>query len=183
VREGKPANFMGYARNYGIPIDWTVQTLMYGNAADKDKTMTELLSSRIVTGLNANGGAAQAVALAQDASDAEAEALLAQHQATNLLTLHVRNWHFDVNINWVGAFRFDSDMDVIVQRAGAGTVLRETFTDSQAIQGVADNSWGNMILDAYREKLQQTLNDPDVRTALTTAPVAAPAEAEAAPTS
>lgn len=177
VREGKPANFLGFARVYGVPVDWTVRTIIVGE--DKDLTMSELLGERVALGLSANGGTAEAVALSADASDSEAEALLRQHGANNLLTLHVREWHFDVNTSWVNAFRFNSDFDVIVQRAGAGTVLRKTFTENQAIDAQADNSWGNMILAAYQSKLQQALNDSEVNTALTAPPPALQAETPA----
>jgi len=172
IRQGKAPNFLGFGRVYGAPIDWTVRTIVLGEG--KDLTMSQLIAARTAFGLTANGSAAEAVALTAGASDAEAEALLAQHDAANLLTLHVREWHFDVNTSWVGAFRFDSDFDVIVQRAGMGTVLRKTFTENQAIDARADASWSNMILEAYRGKLGQALNDADVRAALT-APLQAPA--------
>jgi hypothetical protein len=181
VAEGRPEAFLGYARSMGIPSSWTVKEIMVGNPDDKDKTMAELLTARVVTGMSAAGGPVEAIVLEAPASDSAASDLLQQRGATNLLTLEVKDWHFDINLSWVGRFQFNSDADVTVQRAGAGTVLREHFAEQQAIQAEGDQSWANMVVMAYRAKLEQIVNDPDVRTALT-APVAPPAEAAVAAT-
>jgi hypothetical protein len=180
VAQGKATNFLGFARIYGVPTDWTVETLMFGTPEDKTKTMAELLASRVVTGVNGGGGSAEAVALSEVQSDAGAQGLLQERGASSLMTLLVRNWHFDLNTSWVGRFRFETDMDVIVQRVGAGTVLRKAFAENQAIEAEGENSWGNMLLDAYRDKLAQTLNDPEVRAALTAPAASAPEPAAAA---
>lgn len=119
-------------------------------------------------------------------SDSDASSLIQSRAADRLVTFVLREWHFDVNLNWVGKFRFDSEIEVLVQRPGEGVVLRQTYKDSQAIQGIGDKSWGNMILEAYKAKLEQIINSPEVRSALTAPPapaaVAEPATA-AAPSS
>ncbi len=176
TEEGRPENFAGFARNYGIPMHWTVETLMLGAREDKGKTMAELLSARLVSGLSAQGANARSVVIASPLNDGEARALLERESASRLMTVQLKDWHFDLNINWVGRFQFNSDAIVTVQTE-AGTILTEQFAERQAIQAEGDQSWPNMILTAYRAKMEQILHDDDVRGALTapSAPVAAPA--------
>lgn len=179
TEEGRPENFAGFARNYGIPINWTVETLMLGAREDKNKTMAELLSARLVSGLAAQGADARGIALQAPLNDAEARALLEREAAERLMTVQLKDWHFDLNINWVGRFQFNSDAVVTVQDS-AGTVMTEQFAERAAIQAQGEESWPNMILTAYREKMEQILHDAEVRAAMTAPP--RELEPEGAPT-
>lgn len=178
TEQGRAENFAGFARTYGIPINWTVETLMLGAKEDKDKTMAELLSSRIVSGLSAQGGDVRSVALPAALADDGARELLQREQAQRLMTVVLRDWHFDFNANWVGRFQFNTDALVTVQTP-EGAILSEQFAEQAAIQAQADESWPNMILTAYRGKMEQILHDPEVRAALTASPPTQQAEAPA----
>lgn len=177
TEEGRPEVFAGFARSYGVPFSWTVETLMLGSKADKDLTMAQLLSARMVSGLAAGGGDVRSVTIPGALSDADARALLERESAGRLMTVQLKDWHFDLNVMWVGRFQFNSDAIVTVQNSG-GTVMTEQYAERQAIQAEGDESWPNMILAAYRAKMEQILNDEELRGALTAPP---PAAAEAAP--
>jgi hypothetical protein len=181
TEEGRAENFAGFARNYGIPVHWTVETLMYASPEDKDKTMAQLLSSRIVSGMSVQGGDVAGVSIPAALSDDDARALLGRENAQRLMTVQLKDWHFDLNINWVGRFQFNTDAIVTVQTPEGGTILTEQFAERASIQAEGDESWGNMLLTAYREKLEQVLHDPDVRAALTAPPAPPPEAAAAAP--
>ena len=151
----------------GIPNDWSTDVIMVRQPrSEKGLTMAQLLSSRITSGLNASSSQAQSVTLSAPATDAAARDLLHAQQASRLVTVNLRDWHFDLNANWVGRMRFDTDADIIVQNA-AGTALNKRFTDSQAIQAIGDDLWQNLILGAYRAKLEAYFNDAELRAALT----------------
>lgn len=166
VLAGKPANFAGYARMNGIPFDWTIKIIAGPKSPEGDKTMSQFLAGRIASGLKSGGSDVVELALAKPLSDEEATKVLTDAGAKTLVTVVDKDWHFDVNTNWVGKFKFNTDVDVIVQRVGGGTILRKSFQDSQAIQGEGDNSWPNMILAAYKAKLEQILSDPEVVAAI-----------------
>lgn len=181
TEEGRPEAFAGFARSYGVPFHWTVETLMLGSKADKSLTMAELLSARMASGLAAGGGDVRSVALQAPLDDAGARALLEREQAGRLMTVQLKDWHFDLNVMWVGRFQFNSDAIVTVQNH-AGTVLTERYAENQAIQAEGDESWPNMILAAYRAKMEQILKDDDLHNALTApAPAAVAAEPATAP--
>ncbi|MDZ4776179.1 MAG: hypothetical protein SGJ23_05265 [Alphaproteobacteria bacterium] len=186
TEEGRAPTMLGYARNYGIPNHWHVKHIVRTPKEDRSKTAAQLLATRIAQGFTAKGSTVEEVAMTAPLSDSDASSLIQSRAADRLVTFVLREWHFDVNLNWVGKFRFDSEIEVLVQRPGEGVVLRQTYKDSQAIQGIGDKSWGNMILEAYKAKLEQIINSPEVRSALTAPPapaaVAEPATA-AAPSS
>ncbi len=177
--EGREPTMLGYVRSMGIPSHMHVKHIVLNPKSDKTKTAAELLSTRITQGFTAKGSTVEEISITAPLSDAAATTLLRERSADRLVTFVLKEWHFDVNASWVGKFRFDSEIDVIVQRPGEGVVLRQNCKDSQAIQGEGDKSWANMILEAYKAKLEQIINSPEVRNALT-APAATPTAAEPA---
>lgn len=156
--------------------------MMLGSKEDKRLTMAQLISKRMVVGLSAQGGDVRSVELPAALDDAGARALLDREQASRLMTVRLNDWHFDVNSSWVGRFQFNTDAMITVQTEG-GTVMSEQYAERQAIQARGEDSAINQILQAYRAKMEQILNDPDLRGALTTPPPVevAPAEAASAP--
>lgn len=178
TEQGRAPTMLGYARMlYGIPSHMHVNQIVRNPKADRSKTAAELLSTRIVQGFIANGSAVDEIAMTAPLSDTDASTLLRTRSADRLVTFVLREWHFDVNMSWVGKFRFDSEIEVVVQRPEEGVTFRQVFKESQAIQAEGSDSWGNQILEAYKAKLEQIINSPDVRAALTSAPPApAPSE-------
>lgn len=167
VKDGKPKNFAGYARVYGAPVDWTVDVLTMSDKASKGKSMSDYLAERIAAGLRAGGSDVMVVHADRVPTDEEAELVMVRENAGAIVTVVNHDWHFDVNTNWVGKFQFNSDVDVVIQKRGRGTVLTKRFAENQAIQGKGEESWPNMITDAYKAKLEQIFSDPEVKAALT----------------
>ncbi|MBX3480684.1 MAG: hypothetical protein KF842_09795 [Caulobacter sp.] len=167
VKDGKPPNFAGYARVYGAPVDWTVDVLTMSDKTGKGKSMSRYLAERVAAGLKSGGADVMVMQADRVATDEEADIVMARENAGAIVTIVNHDWHFDVNTNWVGKFQFNSDVDVVIQKRGRGTVLTKRFADKQAIQGEGSESWPNMITDAYKAKLEQIFNDPEVKAALT----------------
>jgi hypothetical protein len=187
TEEGRPDSFLGYARNYGIPNHWGTKEIYAFSPEDKGKPVTDILASRIAGGLTAAGGQAEVVSLKAPATEAEVRELLDAKAAGQLLTVNLQNWHFDLSINWVGKVRFDNEANLIVQRP-EGTLLAKHVAASDAVQADAKQSWQNILMLMYKDKLQTYLNDEEVKAALTAPkpepmPVAADTATMAAPVS
>jgi hypothetical protein len=165
--KGKPATIAGYARGaYGIPIDINIGQLAVADPSLKNASMSTYLAQRMADSLSASGSQAVVAQASRVATDAEAEQIMDTMKAGILLTVVDRNWHFDANLNWVGKVRFDTEVEIVVQRKGKGTILKKTFKDTQAVPLIADDSVANVMLLAYKAKLEQILEDPEVKVAL-----------------
>ncbi|RYF95532.1 MAG: hypothetical protein EON95_01085 [Caulobacteraceae bacterium] len=165
VKGGKPGTFIGYIRMYGAPADLTVDVLTMAEKG-KGKTASTYLGERIAAGLKAAGSDVVVVRADREVTDAEANSILAANGGGVLLTIIDRDYHVDINANWVGKFQFNTDFEVIVQKAGKGTVLRKRFAEKAAIQAAGEDSWANQVADATKAKLQQILSDAEVQAAL-----------------
>ncbi|MCI4646247.1 MAG: hypothetical protein MRY64_15810 [Hyphomonadaceae bacterium] len=162
--EGKPENMIGYLRVYGIPQNWTVKQLGQKDLPN-DATASDLLESRISLGL-INAGLQAAAADVENIEDAgEIEALLEAEGGDRLLFLKLTDWHVDVNTSWVGRFQFNHDTDLAVLDA-AGVLVEKNFAEREAIQAEGDKSWMNMVLEAFRDQMQEMLSDEEVQAAL-----------------
>jgi hypothetical protein len=167
VEKGKPPTIAGYARGaYGIPMDITVGQMAIADPKLKSATMSVYLAERIADSLRAGGADAVAVNAAHELTNEEADKAMESMGASVIVTVIDLNWHFDANLNWVGKVRFDTEVEIIVQRKGQGTVLKKAFKETQAVPLIADDSLANVMLVAYRAKLEQILNDPEVKAAL-----------------
>ena len=165
VQGGKPAAFIGYIRMYGAPADLTTDVLTLAEKG-KGKTVSTYLSERVAAGLKTAGSDVVVVKADREVTDAEVDAILAANGGGVLVTIIDREYHVDINANWVGKFQFNTDFEVVVQKAGKGTVLRKRFTENAAIQGKGEDSWANQVADATKAKLEQILTDPEVAAAL-----------------
>lgn len=165
VQGGKPGTFIGYFRMYGAPTDLTVDILTLAEKS-KGKTASAYLGERVAAGLKAAGSDVVVVKADREVTDTEVDAILAANGGGVLLTIVDRDYHVDINGNWVGKFQFNTDFEVIVQKAGRGTVLRKRFAEKAAIQGKGEDSWANQVADATKAKLEQILTDPEVQAAL-----------------
>lgn len=165
VKAGKPAAFVGFIRMYGAPADLTTDILTLAEKG-KAKSASLYLSERVAAGLKAAGTDVVVVKADREVSDAEVDAILTANGGGVLLTIINRDYHVDINSNWVGKFQFNTDFEVIIQKAGKGTVLRKRFEEKAAIQGRGEDSWANQVADATKAKLEQILTDPEVQAAL-----------------
>jgi hypothetical protein len=120
----------------------------------------------LARGLEQNGWKATELPLPSVPSEEEALRWLTEKGAESLLLLKLKEWYFSINLNWVTAFNFDSNMDVTIYRAGKGKMLDKNIAARDVIDVQASQSFQNHILMAYRDRLAKILADPEVRKAL-----------------
>lgn len=167
VKEGKPKTFIGVAHGvFGIPSDCEVDPWLSIEEGDDKKDLAQFLQKRIVTGLRNKGWKVSAVDVKNVPNLNEAEALITKHNAKSLLVLQLNEWFFSINLSWVTAFNFDTDTDAIIFSNEKGQVLNKNFAGRDVVDVKGDDSYQNQILMAYREQLNEILNDPSIKKAL-----------------
>lgn len=175
VKDGKPRNFIGVAHGaFGIPVDWNVKTVLAVEDGDKNRDLAQFLQFRIVRGLGDKGWQAAEYPLAAIPGSGELGKLQAERPGHSLLLMRLNEWYFSINLNWVTAFNFDSDVDVLVFDATGNKVLEKNLAARDVVDEQASQSPQNHILMAYRDRLAKILEDPDVRAALGAAAPPAP---------
>lgn len=167
VQAGKPRTFIGVAHGvFGIPSDCEVDPWLSVEEGDDEKDLSQFLQNRIVNGLSNKGWKVSEVDLKYVPSLNEFETLIAKNHAKSLLVLHLKEWYFSLNLSWVTAFNFDTDIDVLIYTKGKGQVLSKTISERDVIDVKSTDSYQNLILMAYREQLNEILNDSSVKKAL-----------------
>lgn len=164
VKDGKAKTYIGKAHgSFGIPLDWHVNKVLATEPGDKEKDLAQFLQSRLVNGLNESGWNATAVDLAQVPGDAEVKQLLQEKDASKMISLVLNEWYFSINLNWVSAFNFDTDTNVLVYDLSNGELLTKNIKERDVIDEQASQSPQNNILLAYKAQLDQIVNDEEVR--------------------
>lgn len=168
VKEGKPKTFIGVVHGaFGIPSDCKVDPWISVEEGDDKRDLAQFLQQRIVAGLKQQGWQVGGVEVTAVPDATEAGRLLANNRARKLLVLELNEWYFSINLNWVTAFNFDTDTNVVVfAKDNQQAVLRKNFSGRDVIDAQSNESYQNHILMAYREQLNEILNDPDVKKAL-----------------
>lgn len=161
VQQGKPATGIGVVRSMGIPS--TAHTYpWYVDNKHKGQTLAEALEDRIVYGLNDEGWNTVPAGFSSCPGPDEIDESLLQNQSEKLLILILKDWWCDINMNRISAFTFD--WDATVEIYGKKGSLIESFSDAgrDIVDEEADDSWPNMIRRAYRTRLIQFLEKPEV---------------------
>jgi hypothetical protein len=165
--DGKPPTYIGKAHGvFGIPADWHVKPVLSTEEGDKERTLAEFIQNRLVAGLAKSGWNVEPIGPGSDDITQHPDAALQTSGADKLLVLELKEWYFSINLNWVTAFNFDTDVNVIVAPGRLGEPFRKTIKDRDVIDEEASQSPQNLILQAYRAQLLQIIMDPDVRNAL-----------------
>jgi len=169
VKKGKSKTFIGVAHGaFGIPSDLHIKPVVSVEEGDTERELAAFLSYRLARGLEQNGWKVTELSLSSVPSEEEALRWLTEKGDESLLLLKLKEWYFSINLNWVTAFNFDSNMDVTIYRAGKGKVLDKNIAARDVIDAQASQSYQNHILMAYRDRLAKILTDPEVRKALET---------------
>ena len=167
LKGGKPPTYIGKAHGaFGIPADWHVKQVLSTEEGDKDRTLAEFIQNRLVTGLARSGWNVESVDPVRDDVTLNPIPALQTSGADKLLVLELKEWYFSINLNWVTAFNFDTDVNVMVTPGESGDTFNKKIKDRDVIDEEANQSPQNLIFQAYRAQLLQILMDPDVRSAL-----------------
>jgi len=167
VREGKDPTFVGKAHaTFGIPVDWHVKHIFTTEQDDKERTLAEVLQYRMVVGLQNDGWKVVPVNEEAQQKLPDLNAVLADTSADTLVMLTLNEWYFSINLNWVSAFNFDTNVDVSVKTLDPDLVFAKNITERDVIDEEASQSPQNKVFEAYRDQLIQVLEDPDVKAAV-----------------
>lgn len=167
VKDGKPETYVGKAHaSFGIPVDWHVKQVLATEPEDKQRTLAQFLEHRLVTGLNNSGWNAKAADIKQLPEAEQVQDLLIEQDAAKMITLVLNEWYFSINLNWVSAFNFDTDTDILVYDLERGQLVSKNLKERDVIDEQASESPQNNVLLAYKAQLDQIVNDPEVRQAV-----------------
>ena len=167
VKDGKAETYVGKAHaSFGIPVDWHVKQVLATEPEDKQRTLAQFLEHRLVTGLNNSGWNAKAADLKQLPQAERMQDLLIEQDAAKMITLVLNEWYFSINLNWVSAFNFDTDTDILVYDLERGQLVSKNLKERDTIDEQASQSPQNNVLMAYKAQLDQIINDPEVRQAV-----------------
>jgi hypothetical protein len=167
VRDGKPKTFIGRAHGtFGIPSDWHVNPVLAVEPGDSERDLAQLLRHRLTAGIVAAGWDAVESPSSEPLTSEQADSLLRQAEAVRMILLELKEWFFSINLSWVTAFNFDTDVFVSVFRLGEGRLMNKQIAGRDVIDVEGSQSYRNHILMAYRDQLTEILNDPEVRQAL-----------------
>ena len=125
------------------------------------------MQHRMLTGLGRSGWSVLSADMGTVDDALKPDAILQKSGADRLLMLVLKEWYFSINLNWVTAFNFDTEVDVIVTSSDSDIVFRKTIKERDVIDEEATQSYQNLVLEAYRAQLLQILTDTNVRDALT----------------
>lgn len=167
LKQGKEPTYIGRAHGaFGIPSDMHTYPWFVTDKGKKKQTLAEAVEERIVFGLNDEGWKMIPSDQAEPTSKAEAKSVLTSNGAHRLLILTITQWFVSVNLNWVTAFNFDWGYRFDVRDEMGDTV--STFSDSgrDVVDEDAKQSPQNTIKMAFRDRLIQILENPQLKSAL-----------------
>jgi hypothetical protein len=167
LAEGKPPTYVGRAHgSFGIPFDLQVYPALTADKTKKDQTLAQVLQERIAVGLNDEGWQLTPVALSKAPSQEEVASLLASNGSDRLIVLSLKTWFFSLNFSWVTAFNFDWAYNLRILDAQGASLTEVTDSGRDVVDAKANDSWGNQVNLAYRERLIKIFERPEVKAAL-----------------
>jgi hypothetical protein len=167
LAEGKPPTFIGRAHgSFGIPRDMETYSWFVSDKARKGQTLAQALEERIVVGLNDEGWQVTGANFTEPPTIEEAVSILAAGNAQRLLKLSLTKWFVSINLSWVTAFNFDWGYQLEVFDPQGSTVASISESGRDVVDMKSNDSYQNQIKMAYRARLIQILERPEVRAAL-----------------
>lgn len=168
LKEGKEPTYIGRGHGlYGIPFDMQTWGWFISDKTKKKQPLAEALEERIVEGLNDEGWQLVPAGITKRPSKEESISLIAANHAERLLILTLTNWWVNVNVNWVSDFDFEWGYIVELLNPGGNVVVNTSDSGTDVIDEKASESHQNMIKMAFRERLIQILEQPELKAALT----------------
>jgi hypothetical protein len=167
IKDGKARDFIGVAHAaFGIPVDWHVKHVLAVEEGDKERDLSQWLQYRVVKGLENKGWNVIGLELESVPDKVQAKSILEDNNSVKFLLMQIKEWYFSINLNWVSAFNFDTDTNVIIYEINNGEILSKNFSGRDVIDEKASESPQNNILRAYRDQLVEILSDQEVKNSL-----------------
>jgi len=162
----KPPTYIGVAHTvFGIPRDMQLYPWV-ALKEEKDLTLAQGLEQRIADALQGIGASVVRVDAGAHVDAVSAKRAAQGLDADRIMLITLDEWSVNINLNWVGSFDFDWGYRVeIFDKAGAQIT---SFKDSgqDVIKEHASDSPRNMITAAWRARLEQLFERPEIRQAL-----------------
>lgn len=172
---GNPLNYIGrvaaraQADNSGTSL--MVYPFLTGSTKDKTKktqTLARFLEERIVFGLMEGEWNVLPGELSDLPQNADIINLMKEREAQKLLLIELKEWHVHINIKLGSASsNFDWNINVEIIDSDAQSILKTSIKGRDVVDIKAKDSLSNLILKAYRDRLQNIIEDPKIKEALT----------------
>jgi len=167
LKEGKPPTYIGRVHvAFGIPVDMQTYPWLISDKAKKEQTLAQALEERVILGLNDQGWQLTAGGFSSRPMQDAAVAVVAKQNAQRLVMLSITQWFVSVNTNWVTAFNFDWGYKLEVLDTQGNIAGSITDSGRDVVDAKANDSYQNLIKLAYRDRLVQILERPEVRAVL-----------------
>jgi len=151
---------------FGIPADIFVYPILSEDKKYKEQSLAAALEERIVKGLGDRGWSALGANLASRPLVGDLPVLIRDRNSDRFLLITLQNWFVSVNTNWVTAFNFDWAVRVEVFDRGGASILNYEDAGRDVVDVAYNESYGNHIRLAYKERLSKILEDARLRDAL-----------------
>jgi hypothetical protein len=162
----KPPTYIGVAHTvFGIPSDMQLYPWV-ALKEEKNLTLAQGLEQRITDALQGIGASVVRVDAGAHVDAASAKRAAQALDADRIMLITLDEWSVNINLNWVGSFDFDWGYGVdIFDKAGSPIT---SFKDSgqDVVKEHASDSPRNMITAAWRARLEQLFERPEIRQAL-----------------
>lgn len=159
---GRAQDAFGRTTQLTVP-HWYVPESRYAG-----EHLDDALADRLIHGLESAGWHLKRVETGEMTEPATARRLLSSHQADRLLTIVIRRWHVDANLNWISPMEFDWAVDLqLFDRAG-NVILADTIKGTDVVEEVRGRPIPDHIRLAFRDRLEALLRLPELQAGLVT---------------
>ena len=161
------ADVIGKAHGtFGIPSKMKAYPWYESDKEKKSITLAQALEERLIIGLNDEGWNVVSAGFTTHPSEEQILESLRASDAQNLLLIVLNDWYVSVNLNWVGGENFDWGATVKVFGNDGSKLLEQTSGSRHVIPPDGSDSYQNLIRRAFRGRLEEILETPEVQNAL-----------------
>jgi len=172
---GNPLNYIGRLAASAQPDNSGSSLMVYpfltGSTKDKTKktqTLAGFLEERIVFGLMEGEWNVLPGELSDRPQNTDIINLMKEREAQKLLLIELKEWHMNIHLKFVSAYaNFDWNINVEIIDSDAQSILKTSIKGRDVVDIKAKDSLSNLILKAYRDRLQNIFEEPKIKEALT----------------
>jgi hypothetical protein len=161
------ADVIGKAHGtFGIPSAMKTYPWYESDKEKKSITLAQALEERLIIGLNDEGWTVKSAGFTTHPTVQQVRETLLASNAQNLLLIVLNDWYVSVNLNWVGGENFDWATTVKIFGDDGSKLLEQTSGTRHVIPPDGSESYPNLIRRAFRDRLEEILETPEVQSAL-----------------
>lgn len=161
------ADVIGKAHGtFGIPSKIKTYPWYEDDKKKKSITLAQALEDRLIFGLKDEGWNVASAGFPTHPTEQQIRESLMAADAQNLLLIVLNDWYVSVNLNWVGGENFDWGTTVKIFGNDGSKLLEQTSGTRHVIPPDGSDSYPNLIRRAFRDRLEEILETPEVQNAL-----------------